>query len=154
MSVLPSPAPLPALARKRWSPTFPWKLVRIAVFYLALIRLWELLYRLELWPPYVFPSPVEVKDTLWAKIQDGTIWDATQVTMRRMAISLMSIAVLLISTFCKRRFWNIMPIWDLLLTVMPIEFWVLTTKVDRLTAITFFICGADSCATPNSYRII
>lgn len=34
------------------------------IFFVLLVALWELLYRLKLWPDYIFPAPSEVFDTL------------------------------------------------------------------------------------------
>lgn len=69
-----------------WRPSLPWRAVRMAVFYLGLLALWQLVYVAEVWPPYVFPGPQSVYSALRAKIEDGTIFDATKLTMRRMAI--------------------------------------------------------------------
>jgi NitT/TauT family transport system permease protein len=63
-----------------------WVLVRVAVFYAALIAAWQLLYELEIWSPYLFPSPSEVWDALWANVESGLIWDALKQTMRRLTI--------------------------------------------------------------------
>ncbi len=70
----------------RFRPGIPWKALRIASFYVGLIGLWQLLYTAEIWPPYIFPSPGDVWGTLRARIEDGTIRDATELTMTRMAI--------------------------------------------------------------------
>lgn len=45
----------------------PW--ARRLVFLAALVIAWELLFRLHLWPPYVFPSPSSVVQSL----VDGTV---------------------------------------------------------------------------------
>jgi NitT/TauT family transport system permease protein len=35
-----------------------------AAFFVALVGLWEVLYRLALWPAYIFPAPSDVADTI------------------------------------------------------------------------------------------
>ena len=82
MSAVTLASPRGPLARFR--PGIPWKATRIAIFYAGLIALWQLFYELELWPHYVFPSPRDVWDTLRAKIEDGTIRDAAELTLKRM----------------------------------------------------------------------
>lgn len=71
---------------RRFAVRVPWKLVRLAVFYVGLIALWQLVYELEVRPAYAFPSPSDVWETLRVRIEDGTLWDATRLTMTRMAI--------------------------------------------------------------------
>jgi NitT/TauT family transport system permease protein len=63
-----------------------WLFVRIAAFYVALIALWQLLYELEIWSPYLFPSPAEVWDALWSNIESGLIRDSLEATLKRLAI--------------------------------------------------------------------
>ncbi len=40
------------------------KIIRQIIFYTALIALWEFLFRLKLWPQYLFPSPGQVLEAL------------------------------------------------------------------------------------------
>ena len=63
-----------------------WKLVRIAAFYAAIIALWQLVYKMEIWSPYLFPSPKEVWDALQRNIENGRVWEAMRGSMRRLAI--------------------------------------------------------------------
>ena len=56
------------------------------IFYAAIIGLWELLFRLQVWPSYAFPSPSAVGKELWAGFADSSFWIAIAVSMRRMAI--------------------------------------------------------------------
>lgn len=67
------------------SPKF-WLFVRIAIFYALLILIWQLLYKAEIWSPYLFPSPKEVWDSLRHHIENGQIWEATRGSLRRLAI--------------------------------------------------------------------
>ena len=70
----------------RWPAGIPWKAIRIAAFYTGLLGAWELAYLAGAWPPDVFPSPQGVFGTLRSSVQDGTLFEATQLTLRRMAV--------------------------------------------------------------------
>jgi NitT/TauT family transport system permease protein len=56
------------------------------VFYGVLIGLWVLLAALKIWPPYVFPTPKGVFESLWAGFADHSFWIAIGVSMKRMII--------------------------------------------------------------------
>ena len=73
-------------AGKSLSARVPWKAVRIAVFYLGLLGAWQLIYLAEVWAPYVFPGPRDVYEALRYNIENGDLWEAGKVTIRRMAI--------------------------------------------------------------------
>lgn len=60
--------------------------LRLVLFYSALIGLWALLAKLQVWPPYIFPTPWGVADTLVAGFKDHSFWIAIAVSMRRMLI--------------------------------------------------------------------
>src|SRR5690349_16551255 len=60
--------------------------LRYILFYSALIGIWALLAKLRIWPPYVFPNPQGVAETLWAGFADNSFWIAIAVSMRRMLI--------------------------------------------------------------------
>jgi NitT/TauT family transport system permease protein len=62
------------------------KVLRLIVFYAALIGLWQLVYEMEIWSPYLFPSPQEVWDSLWKNIQDGDIPEGLKVSLQRLAV--------------------------------------------------------------------
>jgi NitT/TauT family transport system permease protein len=64
----------------------PWLMLRIAIFYASLLFAWELLYRAEIWSPYLFPSPSEVWEELRRTADNGLLWDSIRETMRRLAI--------------------------------------------------------------------
>src|SRR5207302_7807924 len=73
--------------------TSPWRrstamkrFVRYLVFYSVLIGLWLLLAKLKVWPPYVFPTPQGVVESLWAGFADHSFWIAIGVSMRRMLL--------------------------------------------------------------------
>ncbi len=62
------------------------KLGRQAGFYCALIGIWSVLAALKIWPPYVFPTPWGVWDSLHAGFADHSFWIAIAVSMKRMLL--------------------------------------------------------------------
>jgi NitT/TauT family transport system permease protein len=59
---------------------------RYFVFYTGLFSLWVLLARLKIWPPYLFPTPWGVGESLWAGFADHSYSIAIAVSMRRVLI--------------------------------------------------------------------
>jgi NitT/TauT family transport system permease protein len=57
-----------------------------AAFYSVLIGLWVVLAKLKIWPPYVFPTPQGVMQSLWAGFADHSFWIAIAVSMKRMLL--------------------------------------------------------------------
>ncbi len=57
-----------------------------AIFYTALLALWVVLVKLKIWPPYIFPSPAGVLQSLWAGFEDHSFWIAIAVSMKRMLL--------------------------------------------------------------------
>src|SRR5437899_9697352 len=71
----------------------PWRrntamkrFARYMVFYSALFVIWFLLAKLKVWPPYVFPTPQGVLESLWAGFSDHSFWIAIGVSMKRMLL--------------------------------------------------------------------
>jgi sulfonate transport system permease protein len=62
------------------------KLAKQLIFYSALLGIWALLAKLHIWPPYLFPAPWSVADSLWAGFSDHSFWIGIVVTMKRMVI--------------------------------------------------------------------
>ena len=62
------------------------KFMRHAIFYSVLIGIWALLAKLKVWPPYVFPSPQGVVESLAAGFADHSFWIAIGVSMKRMLL--------------------------------------------------------------------
>ena len=56
------------------------------LFYVCVVALWQVVYSLRVWPPYLFPSPLSVLESLQAGLADGSILTAIGVSMRRIAI--------------------------------------------------------------------
>src|SRR5579862_9305784 len=55
-------------------------------FYGALLLIWVVLAKLKIWPPYVFPDPKGVFDSLYAGFSDKSFLIAIGVSMRRMLL--------------------------------------------------------------------
>src|SRR5215469_2256941 len=62
------------------------RVARYIIFYAALFGLWTLLAELKIWPPYLFPTPWGVAESLYAGFQDHTYWIAIRVSMQRVLI--------------------------------------------------------------------
>ncbi len=62
------------------------QLFRQAIFYAVLIAVWVILAKTKVWPPYVFPTPTGVYDSLRAGFADHSFWIAIAVSMKRMVI--------------------------------------------------------------------
>ncbi len=75
---------------RRWRdldyPGAALKALRIALFYLAVLGVWQLVYELEVWPPYVIPSPSQVWDSFFRYWDNGLIADALKITLQRLII--------------------------------------------------------------------
>jgi NitT/TauT family transport system permease protein len=56
------------------------------LFYAVLLGLWFLLAELNIWPPYIFPTPWGVGEALWAGFADHSFWIAMGVSMKRMLL--------------------------------------------------------------------
>jgi len=57
---------------------------RQAIFYSVVIGIWALIARLHIWPPYLFPGPKGVAESLWAGFADHSFLIAIGVSMKRM----------------------------------------------------------------------
>jgi NitT/TauT family transport system permease protein len=57
------------------------------VFFVGLLLLWEALVRLQLWPSYVFPSPLAVGRSLVTGIANGFIPLAVLTSLRRILLA-------------------------------------------------------------------
>jgi NitT/TauT family transport system permease protein len=62
------------------------RFARHAIFYGVLIATWAVLAKLKIWPPYVFPTPKGVAESLWAGFADHSFWIAIAVSMKRMLL--------------------------------------------------------------------
>jgi NitT/TauT family transport system permease protein len=62
------------------------RFARQAIFYTVLVGIWMTLAKLKIWPPYVFPSPQNVWQSLQAGFADHSFWIAIAVSMKRMVL--------------------------------------------------------------------
>ncbi len=56
------------------------------VFFLILLGSWELASRSGAWSPMVLPPPSQVAEYLWQGLSDGSLGEATLVTMKRLLL--------------------------------------------------------------------
>lgn len=61
-------------------------IVKKTLFYLALIAVWELIFRLRLWPEFSFPSPLGVLENLVSGLRDTSYLIAVGVSLKRIVI--------------------------------------------------------------------
>jgi NitT/TauT family transport system permease protein len=62
------------------------RLCKQVVFYGALVAIWAILGKLKIWPPYVFPTPENVGQSLRAGFADHSFWIGIAVSLKRMAL--------------------------------------------------------------------
>ena len=62
------------------------RLLLAAAFFAVLVLLWEGAYRAKIWSPVLLPSPDQVVRYLESAAADGTLFNATVITMRRLII--------------------------------------------------------------------
>ncbi len=65
---------------------FALKAIRITLFYVALLALWQFVYELEIWSRLLLPSPEQVWKQLRFYTDNGLIQEAVQTSMRRLLI--------------------------------------------------------------------
>ena len=54
------------------------------VVFVGLVVVWHLVVKAQIWSPLLLPSPLSVLDYLRSAAEDGTLWEATLVTVRRL----------------------------------------------------------------------
>ena len=55
-----------------------------ALFFITLLWIWHLLVRAKIWSPVLLPDPISVWEYLKGAVADGTLLEASFVTMRRL----------------------------------------------------------------------
>lgn len=60
--------------------------LRRIVFYAVLLAIWEGVAQSGIWPPYLFPGPIEVLQSLISGLQKGLFVTGTLVSLRRLVI--------------------------------------------------------------------
>ena len=58
----------------------------VVLFFAVLIGLWEWAFRAKIWSPVLLPAPQQVAEYLKTSATDGTLLQATVITMRRLLI--------------------------------------------------------------------
>jgi NitT/TauT family transport system permease protein len=54
------------------------------LFFGVLLYAWHLLVQARFWSPVLLPDPRSVWEYVWGSAKDGTLWEASLVTMRRL----------------------------------------------------------------------
>ena len=62
------------------------RLILSVLFFVGLLALWDLAVRAHLWSPVLLPSPMKVVEYLKTAAADGTLWQATVITVKRLLI--------------------------------------------------------------------
>ena len=57
-----------------------------SLFFVGLVAAWHVAVKAQIWSPLLLPSPASVLEYLRTAAQDGTLWEATLVTVRRLLI--------------------------------------------------------------------
>ena len=60
------------------------RVLKAGIFFAVLLIAWEAVCRAKIWSPVLLPSPTSVARYLWDATRDGTLEDATLVTLRRL----------------------------------------------------------------------
>jgi NitT/TauT family transport system permease protein len=55
-----------------------------ALFFITLLWIWHLLVLAKIWSPVLLPDPISVWEYLKGAAEDGTLLQASMVTMRRL----------------------------------------------------------------------
>ena len=56
------------------------------LFFIALVAIWSAIVRAQIWSPILLPSPASVAEYLTSAFRDGTLLQATSVTLRRLLL--------------------------------------------------------------------
>ena len=74
---------------------------RIILFYSSLLAIWEVVFRLHLWPEFLFPSPFQVMKTLAYGFYDKTFLIGIWISMKRIIMGFgISLAIGIVVGFC------------------------------------------------------
>ena len=57
-----------------------------SLFFVGLVVAWHVVVKAQIWSPLLLPSPASVFEYLRTAAEDGTLWEATIVTVRRLLI--------------------------------------------------------------------
>lgn len=70
------------------------RILKNVFFYGSLVAAWAFLAHAKLWPPYLFPAPSDVWQSLHDGFTDHSIWIAILVSMRRVVVGYLLSVVL------------------------------------------------------------
>ena len=59
---------------------------RVLLFYVALVVLWQVVYKLEIWSPVLLPAPEKVFDSVKRYLDNGVLLDSIRATMQNMLV--------------------------------------------------------------------
>ena len=62
------------------------RFLKAALFFVALLVVWELCVRARLWPKVLLPSPLKVAGFIGESAADGTLLAASWVTLKRLLL--------------------------------------------------------------------
>jgi NitT/TauT family transport system permease protein len=62
------------------------RVVVASLFFVGLAAAWQALVMSGRWSPVLLPSPADVGEYLWTSLGDGSLLEATEVTLRRLLI--------------------------------------------------------------------
>jgi len=62
------------------------RFLSVVIFFTVLLLLWQWVFKAKIWSPVLVPSPLRVWNYLKGAIADGTLEQATLITMRRLLI--------------------------------------------------------------------
>ena len=62
------------------------KTIRVTALYAFLLAIWEVIFRLQLWPEFLFPSPLDVLKTLASGFYDKSFLIGIGISMKRIII--------------------------------------------------------------------
>ena len=57
-----------------------------SVFFVFMVGVWYALVQAKIWSPILLPSPVNVAEYLWHALTDGSLIEASAVTLRRLLV--------------------------------------------------------------------
>jgi len=62
------------------------RLLKMSTFFLLLLLAWELVYRMHLYSPVLFPSPLSVGQSILDGFADGSLPEGIYITLRRLLL--------------------------------------------------------------------
>jgi NitT/TauT family transport system permease protein len=62
------------------------RFLSVVIFFAVLLLLWQWVFKAKIWSPVLVPSPLRVWNYLKGALEDGTLEQATLITMRRLLI--------------------------------------------------------------------